>query len=79
MLFDVLALLLDPGGNLKKREDKGYLVVTDRGLIFGTARHSILIELARFEIKVPTTVKNKFLMAELSIKTILRGRTTPSC
>ena len=36
VLFDVLALLFDPGGGLKKRKAEGYLVLTNRRLIFGT-------------------------------------------
>ncbi len=65
--IDVLALLFDPGGGLKKREAEGNLVLTDRRLIFGTAKHDILIDLAMGEIKLPVVVSHKFMMARLLV------------
>ncbi len=69
VIFDVLALLFDPGGGLKKREAEGYLVLTTRRLIFGTARHGILVDLARKEIAPPATIGYKWMMARLAIVT----------
>lgn len=68
VLLDVLALLFDPGNGLKKREAEGYLVLTNRRLIFGTARHGILIDVPTKEIEVPVTITYKFMMARLMVK-----------
>ena len=68
VLFDVLALLFDPGGGLKKREAEGYLVLTNRRLIFGTAKHGILVDLAMEEIKVPVTLRYQYMMARLVVQ-----------
>jgi hypothetical protein len=65
ILFDVLALLLDPGGGLKAREAEGYLVLSDRRLIFGTPEHGLLVDIPTRQIKVPVRVQNRFLMAHL--------------
>ena len=69
VVFDVLALLFDPGGGLKKREAEGYLVLTSRRLIFGTVRHGILVDVARKEIAPPATIGYKWMMARLVIVT----------
>jgi hypothetical protein len=66
---DTLALLFDPGGGLKKREAEGHLVLTNRRLIFGTARHGILVDVARKEIELPASVTYKWMMARLVIAT----------
>ncbi len=68
IVVEVLALLFDPGGGLKKREAEGWLVLTDRRLVFGTARHGVLIELPTTQIAVPVTVTYKFTMARLVVK-----------
>jgi hypothetical protein len=60
VIVEVLALLFDPGGGLKKREAEGWLVLTNRRLVVGTAKHGILIDLPMKEIKVPATIKDKF-------------------
>ncbi len=65
---EVLALLFDPGGDLKKREAEGWLVLTNRRLIFGTAAHGILIDLPMEEIRVPITVTDKFMSTRLLVK-----------
>ena len=65
--FDVLALLLDPGGGLKAREAEGYLVRSDRRLIFGTPEHGILVDVPRRKIEVPVRVCNRLLMAHLLV------------
>jgi hypothetical protein len=67
--FDVLALLFDPGGGLKKREAEGYLVLTSRRIIFATARHGLLIDLARKEIASPASVSYKWTTARLVVET----------
>jgi hypothetical protein len=66
--IDVLALLFDPGGGMKKREAEGYLVLTDRRLIFGTAKHGILVDLPLKEIKVPVTLRYRYMMARLVVQ-----------
>ena len=66
--FDVLALLLDPGGGLKPREAEGYPVITDRRLIFGTAKHGVLIDVARVQIAVPARVQHRRTMAHLVVR-----------
>ena len=68
VLFDVLALLFDPGGGLKKREAEGFLVLTDRRLIFATSKHGIMVDLAMKEIEMPVTVTHKFAMARLAVQ-----------
>jgi hypothetical protein len=68
VMVEVLALLFDPGGGLKKREAEGWLVLTDRRLIFGTARHGILIDLPMREITGPVTNTHKFMMERLLVK-----------
>ncbi len=69
VIHDELALLFDPGGGLKKREAEGYLVLTNRRLVFGTAKHGILVDLPIAEIKVPVSITFKFTMARLAIET----------
>ena len=69
VVFDVLALLFDPDGDLKKREVEGYLVLTDRRVIFSTTKHGNLVELPRDKIKVPVTVRDKFMMSHLELET----------
>lgn len=69
VISDVLALLFDPGGELKKREAEGHLVLTSRRLIFGTARHGILVDVARKEIDPPATIGYKWMMARLMVVT----------
>ena len=69
VIFDVLALLLDPGGGLKKREAEGYLALTSRRLIFATAWHGILVDLSRKEIRGPTAVRYRWMMAHLIVGT----------
>jgi hypothetical protein len=68
VLLDVLALLLDPGQGLSKREAEGYLVLTNRRLMFGTAKHGILIDLPTKKIQVPVAITHKFMMARLLVK-----------
>lgn len=68
VLFDVLALLLDPGGGLKPREAEGYVVLTDRRLIFGTAKHGILVDAARGQIAYPARAQYRLTMAHLVIR-----------
>lgn len=68
VVVEVLALLLDPGGGLKKREAEGWLVLTDRRLIFGTARLGVLIDLPMKQIAVPVTITRKFMMDRLLVK-----------
>ena len=70
VLSDDRALLLNPGGGLKKREAEGYLVLTDRRLIFGTARHGILVDLAFAQVKRPTTTAYRFTMSHLTIASV---------
>jgi hypothetical protein len=65
---EVLALLFDHGGGLKKREAEGWLVLTNRRLVFGTAKHGILIDLPMKEIMVPATIKDKFMSTCLLVK-----------
>lgn len=67
ILFDVLALLLDPGGGLKPREAEGHLVLSDRRLVFGTAKHGILVDLMVEQIEVPVTVQSRFMMAHMTV------------
>ncbi len=67
ILFDVLGLLLDPGGGLKPREAEGHLVLSDRRLVFGTAKHGILVDLMVEQIKVPVAVRHRFMMAHLTM------------
>jgi hypothetical protein len=74
--IDVLALLLDPGRGLKKREAEGHLVLTDRRLIFGTARHGILVDVTRKEIGAPASIIHKWMMARLEIETDTGARHT---
>lgn len=64
---DTLALLFDPGGGLKKREAEGHLVLTNRRLIFGTAQHGILVDVARKEIGTPASITFKWMMARLAV------------
>lgn len=68
VIVEVLALLFDPGGGLKKREAEGWLVLTNRRLVFGTAVHGVLIDLPMKEIRVPATITYKFTMARLLVK-----------
>ena len=68
VIIEVLALLFDPGGGLKKREAEGYLVLTNRRLIFGTAKHGILVDLAMKEIKAPVTFRFRYMMARLVVQ-----------
>ena len=68
VVVEVLALLFDPGGGLKKREAEGWLVLTDRRLVFGTAQHGILIDLPLKEIGPPPTIAYKFMMVRLLVK-----------
>ena len=68
VIIDVLALLFDPGGGLKKREAEGSLVLTDHRLIFGTAKHGILVDLAMKEIKGPVTFRFRYMMAHLLVR-----------
>ena len=70
ILFDVLALLLDPGGELKPREAEGHLVLSDRRLVFGTAKHGILVDLMVEQIKVPVKVRNRLMMAHLTMSDV---------
>ena len=65
---DIRALLFDPGGGLKKREAEGHLVLTDRRLIFGTAKHGILVDVTRKEIRAPASVSYKWMVARLVIE-----------
>jgi len=74
--FNVLALLFDPGGGLKKREAEGHLVLTDRRLIFGTAKHGILVDLATKELRVPASVTYKWIMAHLVVEADTRTKHT---
>ncbi len=67
ILFDVLALLLDPGDGLKPREAEGDLVLTDRRLVFGTAKHGILVDLMVDQIKAPVIVRHRFMMPHLTM------------
>jgi hypothetical protein len=67
VMVEVLALLFDPGGGLKKREAEGWLVLTNRRVVFGTATHGILIDVRMNEIKVPATITYKFMMARLLV------------
>lgn len=69
VMFDVLALLFDPGGGLKKREAEGSLVLTDRRLIFATSRHGLMVDLSRKDIKRPVTLTYKLAMARLIVET----------
>jgi hypothetical protein len=73
---DTLALLFDPGGGLKKREAEGHLVLTNRRLIFGTAQHGILVDVARKEIRTPASVSYKWMMARLVIESDTATRHT---
>ena len=68
VLFDVLALLLDPGDGLKPREAEGYLVLTDRKLVFGTAKHGILVDAAIETITPPARVQYRITMAHLVLR-----------
>jgi hypothetical protein len=68
VICDVLALLFDPGGGLKKREAEGHLVLTSRRLIFATSRHGILVDVARKEIVPPASISYKWMMARLTVK-----------
>jgi hypothetical protein len=68
VIVDVLALLFDPGGGLKRREAEGYLVLTSRRLIFATARHGILVDVARKEIVAPASVSHKWMMAHVVVE-----------
>jgi hypothetical protein len=63
-----LALLFDPGGGLKKREAEGWLVLTNRRLVFGTAKHGVLIDLPMKAIVVPATITDKFMSTRLLVK-----------
>ena len=65
---EVLALLFDPGGGLKKREAEGWLVLSNRRLVFATTKHGILIDLPIKEIRVPVTVTDRFMSARLLVK-----------
>ena len=67
IFYDVQALLLDPGGGLKAREAEGYLVLSDRRLVFGTPEHGILVDIPTRQIKVPVRVQNRILMAHLLV------------
>ena len=67
ILYDVLALLLDPGGGLKAWEAEGYLVLSDRRLIFGTPEHGILVDVRTRQIKIPVRLRHRFLMAHLLV------------
>lgn len=50
---------------MNEREDEGHLALINRRLIFGPARHGILIDLPTKEIEVPVTIAHKFTMARL--------------
>jgi hypothetical protein len=76
VIVDTLALLFDPGGQLKKREADGELVLTNRRFIFATSRHGIMIDLARKEIAVPALVSFRWTMARLTIATYGQSRHT---
>ena len=67
VIFDVLALLFDPGAGLKKREAEGYLVLTSQRLIFATVWHGILVDLARTEIAAPASVTFRWMTAHLIV------------
>ncbi len=69
VIIDVLALLFKPGGGLKRREAEGSLVLTDRRLIFGTAKHGILVDLSMKEIDGPVTFRFRYMMAHLLVPT----------
>lgn len=69
IVLDVLALLFDPGGGLKKREAEGYLVLTNRRLIFATVWHGILVDVARKEIVPPASISYRWMMARLVVET----------
>ncbi len=68
VIVDVLALLFDPGGGLKKREAEGHLVLTDRRLIFATTNHGIMVDLTREETVVPVNVSYRWMMARLVVE-----------
>ncbi len=70
VLLDVLALLFEPGGQLKKREAEGYLVLTNRRLIFGTVRHGILVDVSIKEVVAPVAITHKIMMARLLVTTV---------
>lgn len=67
ILFDVLALLLDPGGGLKAREAEGHLLLSDRRLIFGTPEHGILVDVATSQIELPVRTESRLLMAHVLV------------
>ena len=64
---EVLALFLDPGGGLKKREAEGWLVLTNRRLVFATATHGVLLDLPIEQIEIPPTIMDKFMSARLVV------------
>ena len=67
IMVEVLALLYDPGGGLKKREAEGWLVLSSQRLVFGTARHGILVDLPMAEVIVPATITEKFMRTHLLV------------
>ena len=66
--LDVRALLLHPGSGLKKREAEGFLILTDRRLLFATGRHGILVDV---QISKVTSIdlKHRITMTHLSLQT----------
>ena len=70
VIVDVLALLVDPGGGLKRREAEGFLVLTNRRLVFATSKHGILVDLSMKEVEPPVTVTRKLAMARLVVSTV---------
>lgn len=68
VLSDDRALLLDAGAGLKKREAEGYLVLTDRRLLFGTSRHGILVDLDFSQIAEPATLKYRYTMSHMLVR-----------
>ena len=67
--WDLLALWLEPGGELKPRRAEGHFVLTDSRLIFATPQRGILVDLERGQIKKADLVKIRFTMAHLQIET----------
>jgi hypothetical protein len=69
VLWDLLALWLEPGGELKPRRAEGHFVLTDRRLVFATPQRGILVDLDRARIKRADLVKVRLTMAHLQIET----------
>ena len=53
---------------MKPREAEGYLVLSDRRLVFGTAKHGILVDAARGEIALPARAQYRIAMAHLVVQ-----------